>query len=224
MWWRPSEKRRPELPAGQAGASAVGEAGLSARLGGAAVVLRRLRQAAACVDTTDVARWWLLLGVLGTLLSGCGASVSVSAGVISNNGPYLAAWSKGWTTVERESAPYIPTATSPGACNRGSTKEACFETDLHVAQAIGRLGETLSHISVPAPYETANAEMLHAMRVHLQGLRLRMHSFEAGNYTAAERDAWFTESKALIAASNTLAQKAYASFPQWARPTPAPII
>jgi hypothetical protein len=127
----------------------------------------------------------------------------------------------GW---ERASAPYIPTATSPGACNKGSTKEACYETDLHVAQAMGRLGESLSHVSVPAAYKTANAEMLQAMRIHLHGLSLRMHSLEAGHYTEAERDGWFTESKALIAESDELGQKAYQSFPQWARPNPAPTI
>ncbi|HEV3322581.1 MAG TPA: hypothetical protein VG147_10400 [Solirubrobacteraceae bacterium] len=170
-------------------------------------------------------RWWIALGAVGALsLSGCGASVSLSAGVTTNDGPYLAAWRTGWTAVERASAPYIPTATSPGACNKGSTKEACYQTDLHVARAMGRLGESLSHVSVPAAYKTANAEMLQATRIHLRGLSLRMHSLEAGDYTEAERDGWFTESKALIAESNALAQKAYQSFPQWARPNPAPII
>jgi hypothetical protein len=62
------------------------------------------------------------------------------------------------------------------------------------------------------------------MQVDLRGLSLRTHSLEAGDYSEAERDGWFTESKALIAQSNALADKAYASFPQWARPTPAPII
>jgi hypothetical protein len=51
-----------------------------------------------------------------------------------------------------------------------------------------------------------------------------MHSLEAGNYTEAERDAWFTESKVLLTEANALAQQAYASFPRWARPVPAPII
>lgn len=150
--------------------------------------------------------------------------MSLSGGVIENNGPYLAAWRTGWTEVERASAPYIPTSTSPGACNKGSTKEACAETDLQVARAEDRLGESLSHVSVPAPYHTANEELLQALRVNLHGLGLRVHALGAGNYNEAERDAWFTESKALIAESNVLAQKAYASFPQWARPTPAPIV
>jgi hypothetical protein len=172
-----------------------------------------------------VGRWWIVPGVAGMLLfSGCGVSASISAGVIGNDGPYLETWRTGWAAVERASTAYIPTSTSPGACNKGSTKEACYETDLHAARAIGRLGESLSHVSVPAAYKTANAEMLRAMRVHLRGLSLRMHSLEAGDYTEAERDGWFTESKVLIAESNALAQNAYASFPQWARPTPAPAI
>jgi hypothetical protein len=165
-----------------------------------------------------------VLGVIGTLLSGCGASVSVTAGVISNDGPYLAAWRKGWTTVERDSVPYIPTATSPGVCNKGGVKSACYETDFHVALDIGHLGESLLHVSVPAPYKTATAKMVQAMHVYLHGLSLRMHSLEAGSYTEAERDTWFTESKALMIEGNALAQKAYRSFPEWARPNPGPII
>jgi hypothetical protein len=166
-----------------------------------------------------------MLGAIGALsLSGCGASVSVGVGVITNDGAYLAAWRTGWTAVERASAPYFPTATSPGACNKGSTKEACYQTDLEVARAMRRLGESLSHVSVPTAYKTANAEILRAMRIHLRGLSLRMRSLEAGDYSEAERDGWFTESKALIAESNALAQKAYQLFPQWARPNPVPII
>ncbi len=149
--------------------------------------------------------------------------MSVSAGVISNDGAYLAAWRTGWTAVERASAAYVPTATSPGACNKGSSKEACFQTDLHVAKAMARLGESLAHVSVPAAYKAANSEMLHAMSLHIRGLGLRMHSLEAGNYTEAERDGWFAESKSALAESNALARKAYASFPQWARPNPVPV-
>lgn len=126
-----------------------------------------VKQTPADADNTGVGRWWIVAGVVGALfLSGCGASVSVSAGVIPNDGAYLAAWRTDWTAVERASAPYTPTATSRGACNKGSTKEACYKTDLHVARAMGRLGESLSHVSVPTAFKTANTEMLQAMRIH----------------------------------------------------------
>jgi len=165
------------------------------------------------------------LGVIGALLSGgCGASVSVSGGVISNNGPYLAAWNRGWTAVERDSTPYIPTTSSSGVCNRGGMKAECHETDSRVAADLVRLSESLRSVPVPAQYSSAATQTLRAITTEIHGLGLRMHSLEAGNYTETERDAWFTQSKALMTEANTLAQHAYASFPQWARPAPAPII
>jgi hypothetical protein len=172
-----------------------------------------------------VRRLWILLGVGGALIgAGCGASVSVSGGVISNNGPYLAAWSRGWAAVEHDSAPYIATSNSPGACNRGGVKTECYETDSHVAADLVRLNKSLRSVPVPSPYSSAAAQTLQAITTETHGLALRMHSLEAGNYTEAEHDAWFTESKVLLTEANALAQQAYASFPRWARPVPAPII
>ncbi len=166
-----------------------------------------------------------LLGIACALLSaGCGASVSVSGGTVSDNGGYLNAWKHGWSAVEQASAPYLPTSASPGVCNRGGVKQGCYETDSRVAANLVRLRQSLQAAHVPGPYVAANAMTLRAISAELHGLALRMHSLEAGSYTESERDAWFLESKALMTEANTLAQQAYASFPQWARPAPAPII
>jgi hypothetical protein len=157
-------------------------------------------------------------------MGGCGASVSVGGGVIRDNGRYLAAWSQGWKAVERDSVPYIPTATSPGVCNRGGDRSECFETDAHVAVDLNQLFESLKGVPIPSQYRAPTAEMVSAMSTYVHGLSLPMHALEAGNYTEAQRDAWFTESKTLMLEANAMAHHAYASFPQWARPTPAPLI
>jgi hypothetical protein len=103
-------------------------------------------------------------------------------------------------------------------------KSECYETDSRVAGDLVRLSEGLRRVPVPAPYRSAAAETVRAITTEIQGLGLRMYSLEAGNYTEAERDEWFTHSKALLTEANALAQHAYTLFPQWARPTPAPII
>jgi hypothetical protein len=173
----------------------------------------------------DMRRLCVLLGIASVLLSaGCGASASVSGGVISDNAGYLTAWKQGWTAVEQASAPYIPTATSPGVCNKGGAKVACYETDSHVAANLVRLQQSLQAANVPGPYATANTMTRRAISAELRGLALRMHSLEAGDYTEAEREGWFLEAKALMKEAKALAQQGYASFPQWARPAPAPII
>jgi hypothetical protein len=100
----------------------------------------------------------------------------------------------------------------------------CYEADHRVAGDLTRLDERLRGIPVPAQYKSAAAETLQAIGTEIHALELRMHSLEAGGHTKAERDAWFSQSKALFVEARGRAQHAYTSFPQWARPTPAPTV
>jgi hypothetical protein len=54
-----------------------------------------------------------------------------------------------------------------------------------------------------------------------RALTLRMRALTAGGWTTAERNRWFTESKAeLLVAEQTLGTT-WAAFPVWARPDPS---
>lgn len=170
-----------------------------------------------------MARWLFMMAVLGLLAPcGCGVSASVNGGVISNNGPYLGVWEPGWKTVERDQVAYMPTSTSPGACKLGGIKSACYEADQRVAADLKRLAAGLRKVEDPAQYRQATALTLKAIAASVKGLSLRMLSLHAGNYTMAQRELWFHESRAKLLEGHNLIQRAYAAFPDWARPMPAP--
>ena len=162
-----------------------------------------------------------VLGITGALL-GCGASVSVHGGVISGDGPYRSVWKRSWERIYADQAPYIATATSPGVCNAGGDKRGCWAADFRTSADFRALRAGLTHVHVPGPYKRANSLTLQAIAHGLRGLRLRMTSLQAGPWTMAQRNAWFQESNREIRAGELLFAQAYAAFPAWARPSPAP--
>ena len=169
-----------------------------------------------------MARWLFMVAVLGLAPCGCGVSASVNGGVISNNGPYLGVWEPGWEAVKRDQVAYMPTSTSPGACKIGGGKKECYETDQRVAGDLEQLASGLRIVEEPTQYRDATALTLRATAASVKGLHLRMRSVHAGDYTAAQRERWFHESQAKLLEGHSLIQRAYAAFPEWARPSPAP--
>jgi hypothetical protein len=160
--------------------------------------------------------------LLALLSAGCGVSVSVHAGTISGERPYRAIWKRSWEQIQRDEMQYVATAGSPGACNVGSSKEACVNADRALAVDLRRFQEALGRVHVPGPYRRATTLVLRALSHDLRGLNLRMRSLSAGNWTLAQRNDWFRQSKAeLLAAAETLA-KGWAAFPDRARPSPQP--
>jgi hypothetical protein len=160
--------------------------------------------------------------LLALLSAGCGAPVSVHVVAMSGDGPYRATWKRSWEQIQRDELPYAATTTSPGACNIGSSKQACVDADRTVAADLRRLQEALGSVDVPSPYRRATTLTLQAISHDLRGLNLRIRSLSAGNWTLAQRNEWFRQSKAeLLAASDTFA-KGWAAFPDSARPSPAP--
>lgn len=160
--------------------------------------------------------------LLAFLSAGCGTSVSVHEAAISGDGPYRATWKRAWEQIQRDESQYVATAASPGACNVGSSKQACVDADRTVAVDLRRLREALRSVHVPGPYRRATTLTLQAISHDLRGLDLRIRSLGAGKWTLAQRNEWFRQSKAeLLAAGETFA-KGWAAFPDWARPSPRP--
>ena len=107
----------------------------------------------------------------------------------SNATAYRAAWQREWDAIGREEVPYIPTASSPGVCNKGGVKTECYETDRRVGVR-PHLAGTLHEVKVPAEYEPATALTLEALTEWARGLSLRMSALEVG-HTEAEREEWW---------------------------------
>lgn len=153
--------------------------------------------------------------------TGCGVSASVTAGPVSNAAAYRAAWQREWDAVGQEEVPYIPTASSPGVCNKGGVKTECYETDRRVGLSVTHLAATLREVKVPAEYRAGTALTLEALSEWALGLRLRMAALEAG-HSEAEREEWWRQSKIAMVESVKLLARAYAAFPASSRPLPQP--
>ena len=164
----------------------------------------------------------LITALIALPAAGCGVSVSVHGGVISGDGPYRAAWKQWWRRIQRDEKTYRATATSPGVCNMGGSKQACVATDEKVAGDLRGLRTALRSVHVPGPYRRATNLTLLAVSQDLRGLNLRIRSLSAGTWTLAQRNAWFRQSNVeLLAAGRTFA-RGWAAFPDWARPGPPP--
>jgi hypothetical protein len=167
--------------------------------------------------------WLVASAVLAAVAGGgCGVSVSATGGVITNDAPYRAAWEKGWSAVQRDSIPYAPTNASPGVCNAGGNKSECYETDARVAGDLRNFVHALRHVQVPGPWRNANAQTLAAVDLNVHALDLRMSSLRAGSSTYSQRDTWFRRAKILMLKADGMLRGAYAAFPSWAQPAPAP--
>jgi hypothetical protein len=164
----------------------------------------------------------LLVVVGGAVGTGCGAWVSVSGGAISDDAPYRALWKESWKRIYADQIPYIATANSPGVCNVGGDKRACWSADFTNSTDVREFQRGLQHVYVPGPYKRATQLTLVAISDDLHGLDLRMRSLQAGPWTLAQRDAWFRHSNQEMLAAERVFAQAYAAFPSWARPSPEP--
>src|SRR2546423_9270915 len=120
--------------------------------------------------------------------AGCGASISVHGGVISGDGPYRSRWKHAWERIYSDQAPYIATSSSPGVCNIGGDKRACWTADLRTSADFRSLPDALTHVHVPDSYTRANNLTLTAAARALRGLRLRMLSLQAGPWIESQRN------------------------------------
>lgn len=164
----------------------------------------------------------IVVGLAALASVGCAASVSAHVSVISGDGPYRAMWKQSWVRIETDEAPYKATTTSPGACNAGSTKQACVDADRTVLADMRKLQAGLKSVRVPKEYRKATTLTLLAVSHSLRGLTLRMKSLSAGNWTTVQRNTWFHQSNAQLLAAQAGYAQGWAAFPASSRPSPAP--
>lgn len=111
---------------------------------------------------------------------------------------------------------FAPNSANPGVCNKGGTKQACYDADV---QAIGSLQAMLTAFAaVPAPPRFVEADRLlrNAIAENIRGLELR-------NQGIAEQDnAAFTEHKVILERALADYAKAYQAYPDDNRPQPRP--
>lgn len=109
-----------------------------------------------------------------------------------------------------------PTATSPGVCNIGGTKQGCYDADVKIISSLQEMLEALEETQVPPRYEPADALLKEALDLNIRALELRNQGI------AQNDDAAFQEHREVMEEALAQWAEAYAAFPTDNPPQPPP--
>jgi hypothetical protein len=119
----------------------------------------------------------------GAFLAAClwGCSSSVFAVHPDQESKYDALWSADWHMIASGQRPLQPSASSPGACNIGGTKQGCYDADVTLIADFRKLAADLSGSAVPSEFARANATLHRGIRHEVQGFSDRNAVIASGN-------------------------------------------
>jgi len=159
----------------------------------------------------------LIVGLVA--IGGCVSLRTTGAATIQDllaEGGYNAVYAEQMTKVQTHAVPFQPTTTTPGVCNKGGTKQGCFDADVILIQDLRATLDALAATAVPPRFVQADRLLREAIAEDIRGLELR-------NKAIAENDdaAW-TAHKVVLDKAIADIQEAYLAFPADNRPMPAP--
>src|ERR1700716_1363179 len=91
----------------------------------------------------------VVLGSLSIVQTGCVASGQVTTGDVAIEQQYKMIWHRDILQVRQAAVPLAASGASPGVCNVGGSKQACYETSEKVATDLQTLLDDLRAITVP---------------------------------------------------------------------------
>jgi hypothetical protein len=159
----------------------------------------------------------LLFGLIA--ISGCVSVRTTGAASVQDlqaEDGYKAVYAERMTRLQADSLVLQPTTTTPGVCNKGGTKQACYDADVVLIQDLRATLDALAATAVPPRYVDGDRLLREAITQDIRGLELR-------NKAIAESDnaAW-TEHKIVLDQAIAAFNDAYLVFPADNRPAPAP--
>ena len=152
-------------------------------------------------------------------IGGCVSLRTTGAATIQDllaEGRYKAVYAEQMTKVQTSALAFQPTTTTPGVCNKGGTKQGCFDADVVLIKDLRATLDALAATAVPPRYVEADRLLREAIAEDIRGLELR-------NKAIAENDdpAWTAHGIVLDKALAAL-KEAHLAFPADNRPAPAP--
>jgi uncharacterized protein YceK len=159
--------------------------------------------------------------VLLLTLSGC-ATISVhttgaaSVDDLNAENAYVAVYMDHVTVLSRDLLPFAASGSNPGVCNKGGTKQGCYDVDAKVIADLNAMLDAFAAIAVPPRFAVANGLLRDAIAKNVQGLDLRNRAI-ANN----DDNAW-PQHGPLLEQAQAGWTAAYAAFPADNRPALAP--
>jgi len=129
---------------------------------------------------------------------------------------YKAVYGEQITIVHEDLQVFLPSASGPGVCNTGGTKQGCYDADALAIQGLQAMLRALEATPVPPRYADADKLLREAIAENIRGLELR-------NLAIAESDnADWSEHQGALEHALTIYGQAYAAFPDDNKPQPPP--
>ena len=128
---------------------------------------------------------------------------------------YDAAYSRDAAKIQADSIPYTPTSTTPGVCNRGGTKQSCYDTDQMVIGDFRLMLTDLGRLSTPPRFKQADSDLRAGLQLSIDGLSLRDQAIASSDPNAS-----FTASNQKLQEALTTLHLANNEFPADNAPQP----
>jgi hypothetical protein len=111
---------------------------------------------------------------------------------------------------------FAPSSSNPGVCNKGGTKQGCYDADVELIQSLQAMLTAFAALPVPPRFVEADKLLRGAIAENIRGLELR------NNAIAQQDNAAFTEHKVVLERALASYAKAYLTYPDDNRPQPPP--
>jgi len=159
--------------------------------------------------------------ILSTTLVACMSFSVATTGAASVDdleaeNTYVALYMDHMTPYQEDLKAFAPTADNPGPCNKGGSKQGCFDADTRVIADLTAMLDALKSATVPPRFVDADRLLREALAKNVEGLQLRNQALATG-----DNDLWKRHGVVLDEAQKAWAG-AYAAFPEDHRPPLGP--
>ena len=158
----------------------------------------------------------LLASLAGCVTVGVHTTGAASVEDLRAENDYIAVYTERMTALSRDFQVFAANGSNPGVCNKGGTKQGCYDADVQVVSGLNAMLVSLSATKVPPRFVEADRLLRDAIAKHVHGLELRNQAIANG-----DNNAWL-QSAPLIEQAQTSWKAAYAAFPADNRPALAP--
>jgi hypothetical protein len=128
---------------------------------------------------------------------------------------YDATYSRDAAKIQADSIPYAPTSTTPGVCNKGGTKQGCYDTDQKAMGDFRLMMRDLGQLAVPPRFKQADTDLRAGLQLSIDGLSLRDQAIASTDPSAS-----FTASNQKLQEALTMLHQANNEFPADNAPQP----
>lgn len=129
---------------------------------------------------------------------------------------YRAVYQPDAAVVHADSAPFAGSASRPGVCSKGGTRQACAAAGEKVLGDLRKLQADLGKVAAPARFSQGDSLLKQGIQAEIEGLTLRDQAMVSNDPTASA-----APGNARLGQADDLLKRADKAFPADARPVPA---